>query len=194
MRKIILASASSRRKEILKNAGIVFEVEESGYEEDKAPQLLPAELAKYLALKKAQNIARKYPDALVIGADTVVYCNGNIFGKPKTKQEAREILKILSGKFHSVITGVAIIDTKTSKKEIFSVETKVYFKPLRNADIEAYIETEEWKDKAGGYAIQESGKDLLVEKIEGDFLNVAGFPIDEVLKVLKKFDTHVLIN
>ncbi len=187
MKKIILASGSSRRKELLQKAGIIFEVEESGYEEDKASQLSPIELAKYLALKKAQTIARKHPDALVIGADTVVFCDGSIFGKPKTKQEAGEMLKLLSGKLHSVMTGVAIIDTKTSKKEVFSVETNVYFKLLRDTDIEAYIETEEWKGKAGGYAIQESGKDLFVEKIEGDFSNVAGLPVDKVLKILKKF-------
>ena len=190
-RKIILASASPRREEIFKKTGLKFEVDESNCEEKTDPGLKPHELAKFLSRAKAKDVARRYRNALVIAADTIVISGRKIFGKPDGEEQAREMLKTLSGKAHSVITGFTIIDTAGKKELSRSVETKVYVKRLGADEIEAYIRSGEPFGKAGAYGIQGLGA-VLVKKIEGDFFNVMGLPLNALAESLKKFGVHVL--
>jgi len=190
-RKIILASASPRRKEILKMTGLKFSVEAGDYEEDMALALKPRQLARFLSSEKARAIAVKYANALVIAADTFIIFKGSLLGKPHTREEARRMLDLLNGRAHSVITGFTIIDTSTRKKVSRSVETRVYFRKLAVKEIESYIKTGEPLDKAGAYAIQGTGA-LLVKKIEGDYFNVMGLPLSSLTEALKKFGVYVL--
>lgn len=191
MKQIILASASPRRKEILERVGLIFKVDPSNIKEDLNLDLEPLELAKYLSLQKAQDVAKRYKDAVIIGADTFVLLNGEILGKPKTKENAKKMLTELSGKCHLVITGFTIIDTKLNKVVTKSAETKVYFKKMSDKEIEDYVETNEPLDKAGAYAIQEKGG-IFVEKIEGDFFNIVGLPLFSLIEELKEFGVFVL--
>lgn len=185
MKKIILASTSPRRKEILAKTGIPFEVEASPYEEDMSLDLPPEELAKRLSKGKAEAVAKNYKDAVVIGGDTFIAYEGKMLGKPHTAEKAREMLKMLSGKQHSVFSGIAIIDGKTGKTISEAVETKVFFRDLSNKEIDYYIGTGEPLDRAGSYAINEIGG-ILVEKIEGDYYNVMGLPLGKLLAMLKE--------
>lgn len=190
-RKIILASASPRRSEILGLTGLKFSVDVSEYEEDMELGLKPHQLARFLSSEKAKTIAAKYPDALVIAADTFIVFRGNLLGKPHTEEEARRMLILLNGRSHSVITGFTIIDTKTKKKLSRSVETKVYFRKMTEQEIESYVRTGEPLDKAGSYAIQGIGA-VIVKKIEGDYLNVVGLPLNSLTDALRKFGVSVL--
>jgi septum formation protein len=186
MRKIVLASSSLRRQEILATAGLPFEVENSGYDEDQAPPLPPREFVKYLALEKARVVAARHPSAIVIGADTVVVLNNEIFGKPHTEETMREMLYTLSGTHHLIITGIAIIDTQ-SRKEISRVEeTQIKFRALSPQEIDVYVASGEGLEKAGGYALQ-GGAASFIEKLEGDPLNGVGLPLSALLDELKKF-------
>lgn len=186
MKKIILASGSPRRKELLKKLGIKFEVVPSDYEEDMSLKLKPQELAKFLSLEKAKSVAKNYKNAIIISADTFVVFKGKYIGKPHSKIEAKRMLKDISGKSHLVITGFTIMDTKNKKTISKTVETKVYIKKLTPKEINAYAKTKEPLDKAGAYAIQGLGKSI-VEKIEGDYSNVVGLPIYALAESLKKF-------
>jgi len=186
MKKIILASASPRRKELLERIGLKFEVEPSRYEEQTIPALGSHELVKRNSLEKAKTVATKRRNAIIIAADTIGVRRGKIIGKPHTSTEARKILTALSGRSHRVITGFTIIDTGTGKTVSRSVETKVYFRKLTPAEIDAYIRTSEPLDKAGAYAIQGLGS-VIVEKIEGDYYNVIGLPLSALVKALKEF-------
>lgn len=185
-RQIILASTSPRRKELLEKAGIVFEVAGSDYEEDMTLALAPLELAKHLSKGKAEAVAEQYPDAIIIAADTFVVYGDAVLGKPHTPEKAKETLRMLSGNAHAVITGFTIIDSKNGKSISEVVETKVYFKNLSKQEIDDYIATEEPLERAGAYAIQDSGK-ILVERIEGDYDNVVGLPTAAVLEALGHF-------
>ena len=190
-RTIILASASPRRKEILEKTGLKFKVDESDYEEKTDPGLKPHDLARFLSREKARDVARRHRNALVIAADTIVVLRGRLFGKPRNEEHAKEMLKALSGKAHSVITGFTIIDTAGKKELSRSVESKVFFKRLSADEIEAYIRSGEPLDKAGAYGIQGLGA-VMVKKIEGDFFNVMGLPLDALAESLKKFGVNVL--
>lgn len=190
MRKIILASASPRRKALLKQIGLNFEVVVSDIDEKIDKNLKPDKLAENLSLQKAEDVAKKYKDAIIIAADTFVVLDNEILGKPGTAKKAREMLKKLSGKVHSVITGFTIIDTKSGKTVTKSVKSKVFMKKLTKEEIDAYVNTGEPLDKAGAYAVQERGG-LFVKKIEGDFFNVVGLPIFAVTKALKKFGVKI---
>ncbi len=191
MKHIILASASPRRSEILEKTGLRFRVDESGCEEKITPGLSPQALARSLSRQKAEAIAAKYKNALVIGADTFIVLKGEILGKPHTAKEAIRMLRTLSGKAHTVITGFTIINTESGKTISRSVKTRVYFKRLGPKDIEDYVKSGEPLDKAGGYAIQGLGA-ALIEKIEGDFFNVVGLPFSALIKGLKEFGIRVL--
>src|SRR5258706_6572150 len=151
MRKIVLASSSPRRKKLLEQIGLDFEICVSNFDERENPNLTPHELARDLSLGKARNVALKYKNAIIIAADTFVSFEGKVLSKPETKENAEKMLQLLSGKVHPVITGFTILDTKTGKIVSESVETKVYMKKLTNEDIEKYIKTEEPLDKAGAY-------------------------------------------
>ena len=184
-RKIILASKSPRRSELLKKAGVKFTVAPSAYKEEMHLDLPPSKLAEYLAFKKAEDVAAAYPEALVIGADTIVVADGAVLGQPEDAVTARKMLEKLSGRAHMVITGFALLCTAADVKEVKSVSTKVYFRPLGADEIDSYIKSGEPMDKAGAYAIQ-GGAASFVEKTEGDYYNVVGLPVGALLKFLKK--------
>lgn len=191
MRKIILASGSPRRKEILAKLGLKFTVVRNRYKEDMDLDLSPLGLAARLSEGKAESVARLHRNSIIVAADTFIAFQGAVLGKPKSTEEARRILKRLSGKRHSVLTGVTVIDTKTGRKSTEVAETLVYFRKLTRREIDAYVMTKEPLDKAGAYGIQELGA-LLVEKIEGDFFNVMGLPILTLVRLLGRFGIRVL--
>ena len=179
---IILASASPRRKELLTKAGYRFtclsaDIDESAF---LSKDISPCEYAKRLALAKAKNVAAKFPDSLVIGADTVVDFNGEIIGKPTDAKEAERITKKLFSARHKVITAVAIVRLSDGIEIIESDITTVYPKRLTPEQIAEHIEGKSWRGKAGAYAIQEGG-DEFVEKIEGSLTNVCGLPMELLL-------------
>jgi len=191
MKEIVLASASPRRREILELTGLRFRVDKSRYEETLDHTVNPHNLAKRLSLEKARAVAGKYKDALIIAADTFIVFKGKLLGKPHTSKEARNMLTMLNGKSHSVITGYTILDTGAGQKITRSVETKVWFKKMSSEEIDAYIATKEPLDKAGAYAIQGRGS-VIVKKIEGDYLNVVGLPLFDLAVTLKKFGIRLV--
>lgn len=190
MRKVILASVSPWRKKILREAGIPFTIEESGYEEDMSIPLAPRVLARHLALGKAKTVAARHADAVVIGADTFVVYRGALLGKPHTPKRAGEMLEVLSGKTHTILTGFAIVDSKTGKHVSKTVGTRVKFRKLSPQEIAEYVKTKEPLKAAGAYVIQGKGV-RLVEKTTGDRNNIAGLPLSAVLEALGKFGVAV---
>ena len=191
MKTIILASASPRRKEILEITGLKFKVDASDYEENLNLKLNPHKLARFLSGEKAKIVSRKYKNALIIAADTFIVFKSKILGKPHTEKEAKKMLNSLNNRSHSVITGFTIIDTGNNKKISKSVETKVWFKKLSHKELDSYVKTKEPLDKAGAYAIQGIGA-LLIRKIEGDYFNVIGLPLSDLVENLKKFGVSAL--
>ena len=191
MKKIILASGSPRRREIFEKIKLPFEVQESNYEEDMTLKMLPEKLAEYLSAGKAKAVAEENIDAIVIAADTFVVYHNQRLGKPKTPERAKEMLEMLRGKEHDVVTGVTIIDTDSGQLFSFHETAKVFMDKLSPDVIDAYIKTGEPLDKAGAYALQEIGA-LLIEKIEGDFFNVMGLPLKRLVEELKNFGIKVL--
>ncbi len=190
MKKIILASASPRRKEILGITGLKFSVCESDYEEDLALSLRPRALARYLSRKKAEAVALKQRKAVIIAADTFIVFKNRLLGKPRDDMDAEKMLCMLNGRPHSVITGFTIIEIPGRHIVSRSVETKVYFKRMEKKEIRAYIRSGEPRDKAGAYAIQGLGA-VFIDRIEGDFFNVMGLPLCALTENLKKFGIHV---
>lgn len=192
MKKIILASTSPRRRALLEQLGLRFEVDNRIEEKDDVlAGTDPHKVVRDLSLQKARSVAQLYTDAVIIAADTIGVIDGRIIGKPHSKDEARAILSLLSGKAHKVITGFSVIETKTGNTVTDSVETTVYFKTLSEAEIDAYIATGEPLDKAGAYAIQGLGA-TIVEKIEGDYFNVVGLPLYALAEALREFGVKVL--
>ena len=187
---IILASNSPRRREILENAKVRFSVKGSHINEIIKDNESPEETVMRLAYEKALDISKDNKDALVIGADTIVVINDTILGKPKDEQQAYDMIKLLSGKTHYVITGFALINLSLEKKVIDYEISKVTFKELSNECIKDYIQTKESLDKAGAYGIQGYGA-LLVKNIEGDYFNIVGLPISKMSDCLKN---HFNIN
>ncbi len=188
MKKIILASNSPRRKELLENLGVEFEVVPDDTPEPKFFGLSPADTVMQLAKFKGENVTAKIApndDIIVISADTVVAAEDKILGKPKTNEEAALMLKLLSGSCHSVYTGVCIIESSSKKSVIFYEKTQVYFKSLDINEIKDYINTGEPMDKAGAYGIQNLGS-LFVEKICGDYFNVVGLPLCALARSMKE--------
>lgn len=193
MKRLILASASPRRKQLLKQIGLVFEILPSNIEEKLNPRLKPLHQVEALSLQKAQATAlmKEAKGAIILAADSMVAVADEIMGKPKDEKDARRMLRKLSGTTHAIVTGFTLVDTITGKKVTKSVETKVWFKKLSSQDISAYIKTKEPFDKAGAYAIQEVGS-IFVEKIEGDYQGAVGLPLFALAKELKKFGIKVL--
>jgi len=191
MKRIILASASPRRVELLEKIGLRFKVEPSNYEEDMHSELEPHEFARKISLEKAEAVASKHKNAIVIAADTIIVFGSKILGKPHTENEARKMLETINGKSHSVITGFSIIDTGKNKTLSKSVETKIHVRKLTLAEIDAYVKSKEPLDKAGAYAIQGLGA-VIVEKIEGDYFNVVGLPLSALTEALKEFGINIL--
>ena len=185
LRKIILASGSPRRRELLTDLGIKFEIMVDNSSEVTPKNASPDEVVMTLAKNKLCNVAKNAPnDSLIIAADTVVAYNGRILGKPKDEAQAFEMLSALSGQRHSVYTGIAVGDNKTGKTVCEFEKTDVYFRKLEDDEIKRYISTGEPMDKAGAYGIQNLGA-LFVEKINGDYFNVVGLPLCRLGKILK---------
>jgi septum formation protein len=191
MRKIVLASASPRRKELLEQIHLEFEVEPSEYPEERKSKLTPVALVRFLSREKARAVAPGYPDSIIIAADTIGVINGQIIGKPESAADAGRMLSRLSGKTHTVITGLTILDTSDSRELTRTVKTDVTFRKLTRAEIDAYVATGEGLDKAGAYAVQGRGA-LLVSEIKGDYYNVVGLPLAALAQALKKFEVNVL--
>jgi septum formation protein len=187
--RIILASQSPRRKSILEDAGITFETIPSLFDESRIHPTTKESYVMELSLEKAKEVFLKHQDAVVIGADTIVYFKNNkehYLGKPKNEDDAKRMLKMLSGNTHQVLTGVTILSNTI--QESFYTEANVTFKSLTSEDIIAYINTKEPFDKAGSYAIQGEGHKL-IDTYDGDFFTIMGLPIKEVLQRLKKIKT-----
>lgn len=185
MESLILASGSPRRKELMQLLPWPFEIKTREVVEVICETLSPEENVKALAYQKASAVAKDYPSRIVIGADTVVCLDGEIMGKPKDRFHARTMLEQLSGREHSVYTGVAILRENEKISEIFYIETKVKMQPLSKDEIEAYLLTNEPFDKAGAYGIQGYGA-RYIEKIEGDYYSVMGLPVHALYEKLKK--------
>ena len=183
MNKIILASASPRRKELLETAGAKFEIIVADVDETVPEGTKPEDAAIMTAEKKAVAVAENHKDSIVIGADTIVVADGKILGKPADKADACRMLSMLSGVEHKVITGVCL--ARGDEKITFAQISKVKFYDLTAEEINAYVETGEPMDKAGAYGIQGKGC-VLVEKIEGDYFNIVGLPVARLIKELSK--------
>lgn len=183
MQHLILASSSPRRKELLENLHLTFDISSSEVDESFAPELPPEEIVVGLAIRKAKVIANQHPDSFVIGADTIVVANGRILGKPADEAEAIDMLSMLSGKTHAVFTGVAILHGETEVH--FFEKTEVTFWELTDTEIQAYIKSGEPFDKAGGYGIQGFGS-MLVKHISGDYFAVVGLPVSRTVRELQK--------
>lgn len=185
MKKVILASTSPRRRELLKTLNMDFETvspsfDESGFEISVNPSSI-----ENLSLFKAKSISEKITvSALVIGADTVVVCGDKILGKPKSRQEAYNMLSLLSDNTHHVITGVAVVDTETKKEYLSHGITYVTFNKLSDKEIYSYIDNKKPFDKAGAYGIQELPQNF-IKSIDGDFDNVVGLPTNILIKILE---------
>lgn len=190
MNQVVLASKSPRRKKLLDQIGLSFKVFPSNAEEISS-HTDPALLVEELALLKAEDVSAEHPESFIIGADTVVVHQNEIIGKPKDKDEAFEILSSLSNSTHSVFTGVAFVKSDKNghilSRITFHEQTKVTFSTLGKEDIRDYIETGNPMDKAGAYGIQDDLGALFVEKIDGDYYNVVGFPLNRFYRELKLF-------
>ncbi|AKB26152.1 Septum formation protein Maf [Methanosarcina sp. MTP4] len=191
MRRIILASESPRRKELLNQLiGDNFEVYVSSYEETPIPEISPESLLIRHSLEKARDVAKYFESGIIIAADTSVICNGEVLGKPHTPERAKEMLEKLSGKTVQVITGLTVLDIDRGEEISESEVTDVRMKKMSEKEIEAYIGTGEPLDKAGAFGIQDKGA-VLVERVEGDFFNVVGLPLFKLGKILERLGVSV---
>ena len=182
---LILASASPRRKELLSYITEDFKVIPAKNEESIDPALPPQQAVLYVAEKKAEEVSALYPKEVVVGADTTVFCQNIPLGKPKDCDDAKEMLKMLSGKVHKVITA-AVIAIGGQAVSSFAEETEVEFYPLSEEEINLYVKSGEPMDKAGAYGIQDKGS-LLIKGIRGDYYNVMGLPVSRLYRELKAF-------
>jgi len=188
--KVVLASASPRRAELLASAGIAFKVVPGDIDETPLPDEDPVAHVLRLAEGKAREVASKCDGRFFIGADTIVLCDSEIMGKPVDAEDAKRMLRKLSGRVHQVITGFAIIDKNTYRNKSGTVSTDVLFKELTEGEIDAYVLTGCPMDKAGAYAIQ-GGAAYMVERIDGSYTNVVGLPLCEVVESLRGFGLGV---
>lgn len=185
MKKIILASASPRRHELLDKMGIKFEVYPATLDETSFTAETPEETVLKIALEKAFQVAETFPDCIVIGADTIVVYDNQILGKPINSDDAVKMLQLLSGKIHRVLTGIAIVDKSCNVKLNDYEKTFVTMRVLQQKEIEDYVASNEPMDKAGAYAIQ-GGAKKFVTMVEGCYDNVVGLPILKLAEMLKK--------
>lgn len=190
-KKIILASESPRRAELLKKIIKNFSVFPSDVDESKIREKDPVKLAVFAAVMKAEFVAKKFPRALVIAADTIVVYKNKIFGKPKNRRDAQKTLRFLSGKTHEVITGLAVYSVVSCRDLSLPVTgyeiTKVKFKKITDKEIEYYLDNYEVLDKAGSYAIQDIN-DMFIKSIKGNYDNVVGLPVKKLKKLIR--DRH----
>ncbi|MBS4208958.1 Maf family protein [Bacillus sp. FJAT-50079] len=181
MSNLILASSSPRRKELLGKLSIPFISHSCDVDETVSTSLSPSEIVTVLAKRKAAAVSRQYPQSYIIGSDTIVVSNQLVLGKPKDEKEARQMLRTLSGRVHSVYTGVAVLHDGV--EYVFYEKTDVEFWELSEEEIERYIDSGEPFDKAGAYGIQGLGA-LFVKSISGDYYSVVGLPVSRLARVL----------
>jgi nucleoside triphosphate pyrophosphatase len=184
---LILASSSPRRQELLRNAGFEFEVRSSSIREEPRPGETPEAFVRRMAAEKALEVAARSPAAtLVLGADTVVVMDREILGKPRNPEEAARMLRQLSGRSHQVLTGVCLVKAPDSIEARGESDTRVWFRPLEDAEIRDYVASGEPLDKAGAYGIQGRAS-RFVTRIEGCYFNVVGLPVALVDQMLRPF-------
>ena len=185
--RVILASSSPRRADLLSQIGLTFEIYPSDIEEPTFNgSITPASATQQLASMKAKSVAERYTEGVIIGADTLVAYKNELIGKPDNPEHARSILKKLSGKKHKVVTGVCLINVELSKEITWNEITKVYFRELNPVEIEEYVNCGEPLDKAGAYGIQGRGA-AFVNRIEGCYFNVVGLPLASLIEQLSDF-------
>ena len=184
-RRLILASGSPRRRELLGRMGYTFEICAPDVDEHVTGHA--RDIVRTLAERKALAAAGHYDGGIVIASDTLVSLDGKPLGKPEDESDAKRMLRALSGRVHEVFSGVCVMDAATGRREIRAVRTGVRFRELSDAEIEAYVKTGEPLDKAGAYGIQ-GGAKAFVTELDGSFENVMGFPVDEVREMLEHFD------
>jgi septum formation protein len=183
---IILASNSPRRRELLAQIGLTFTVAPADVDERLHPGEAPKDYAERLARDKARAAAERAREGIVIAADTIVVVGGTVLGKPANAEDARRMLKELSGREHEVVTALAVMDAATGRSSVRTSITRVWFRTLAEREIDAYVATREPLDKAGAYGIQERGA-LLVDRIEGCYSNVVGLPLSLLGEMLRNF-------
>ena len=184
----ILASRSPRRAELLRQLQSDFTVMSSDVAEVAHEHLSPLEICQLNAHRKARAVAKKIPDALVLGADTLVFLADEVFGKPRDFAEARSMLTRLRGRTHQVVTGVCLIHLRAHRERIFAASTDVLFLPYSDATIAEYLSKVDTLDKAGAYAIQQHGE-WLVSELSGSFSNVVGLPLERLMSELRSWET-----
>lgn len=186
--RIVLASQSPRRSQLLREAGIVFEVVSPAYEEPDPSAWAsdPISYVEMVSLEKARSVAARFNDRIILGADTTVAVGGHMFGKPADEADARRILSSLAGTTHQVITGVAIVQPETGAQSVRHAITSCRMRPMTKRELDDYISGRGWEGKAGAYGIQDEG-DEFVTLVEGSFSNVVGLPVDLVIEMLAAF-------
>lgn len=190
--RFILASASPRRREILRRLGVRFLVDPSSAgEPEPVPGDTPAMHAMRLARLKAREVRGRHSCGIIIGADTIVVCGRQILGKPRSGREARSMLRCLGGRWHEVITGICLIDAASGKTRSACSRSRVHIRRLTGAEIDWYLATGEYRDKAGAYAIQGHGA-WLVDRLEGCYYNVVGFPVVTFLNLCRRLGIRLL--
>jgi septum formation protein len=187
--RLLLASASPRRREILENLGFDFEILPADVDESEVPWNDPVESAKLLAEIKAVEVQVKRPRKTIIAADTIVLCDGEVMGKPATNEEAAGMLGRLSGRAHEVVTGITVL-APPNIRLIEAESTKVFFRELSKSEITRYINTREPFDKAGAYAIQGYAS-AFIDRIEGDYFNVVGLPVARLFRMLGRLEAEL---
>lgn len=191
MKKIILASESPRRIELMQLLGIPFDAVSSGYDEDMALDMPPKKLATFLSRGKAAAVALRYPKHIIIAADTFVVFKNKLLGKPTSRADAARMLRMINNKRISIITGYTVRDTQRKKTITKAVEAYVFMRRYTEAEIRAYIATREPLDKAGAFAVQGYGA-VLIKKIDGDFLSIVGLPVAEIAGTLRRLGVRIL--
>ena len=190
MKPLILASNSPRRKDLLKQIGVDFSIDPADVDERVLPNESPEGYAVRVALEKARVSAARAGAGIVIAADTIVVLNDEILGKPVNAEEAERMLTLLSGKAHSVITGLAVMDAATGRALTRTSLTRVWFRSLSQQEIASYVATGEPLDKAGAYGIQERGA-VFVERVDGCYFNVVGLPLSLLMGLLRDMDIAI---
>ncbi|MBI4272467.1 septum formation protein Maf [Candidatus Uhrbacteria bacterium] len=185
-RDIILASGSVKRAELLEKIGIPFRVVVSGCDEDMSSAKDPKILARKLSQEKARCVAKKYPRALIIAADTFGVTGKILHGKPKNRSDATRMLRHLSGRMHKVITGVTVIDGEKRKEHSFVAVTKVWFRPITPRELTWYVDSRDWEGKGAGYTLL-GRAGMFIERVDGEPGTILGLPLCALVQTLKKF-------
>ncbi len=185
-RRLVLASASPRRQELLREAGYEFSVFPANIDEDSYLTLMPIELARHLSFEKAKAVASRFPHDVILAADTVVAFGDRALSKPEDVEDARKMLTLLSGTTHIVITGVTIMQKESEVQQTRAAMSAVRMRALTPAEIDAYIASGQWEGKAGGYGIQD--QDPFVTKMSGSHTNIVGLPMELVEKMLAELN------